>query len=90
MKIKDTFVLRNLAGSNVVVPIGGDMVDFNGMITLNESGAFLWNQIKAGKTKEELISALMTEYAGVDEATASEDIDAFIGILEKNGILENE
>lgn len=90
MKIKETFVLRNLAGSNVVVPIGGDMVDFNGMITLNESGAFLWEQLKSGKTKEELVAALMTEYAGVDEATAAGDIDAFIEILEKHGILENE
>ena len=41
MKVKDGFVLRAIAGSNIVVPVGAATAQFNGMITLNDSGAFL-------------------------------------------------
>lgn len=90
MKIKSTFVLKNLAGSNVVIPMGSELVDFNGMITLNETGAFLWECLKEHKTRDELADALMQEYSGVEKETALNDIDEFIGILEKNGIIEHE
>lgn len=90
MKIKNTFVLRNLAGSNVVVPVGEDLVDFNGMITLNETGAFLWECLTEHKTRDELIDSLMKEYAGVEREEAGNDIDEFIAVLDKNGIVEYE
>lgn len=90
MKIKNTFVLRNLAGSNVVVPTGGDLVDFNGMISLNETGAFLWECLKEDKTREELIQAMINEYSGVGAEEAGNDIDEFIAVLDKNGIIEYE
>ncbi len=90
MKVKDTFVLRNLAGSNVVVPVGSDLVDFNGMITLNETGAFLWKCLTEHKTRNELAEALISEYTGVEKEEAGKDIDEFIAVLDKNGILEYE
>ena len=90
MKVKNTIVLRNLAGSNVVVPVGNDLVDFNGMITLNETGAFLWKCLTEHKTHDELTEALMNEYTGVEKEEAGKDIDEFIAVLDKNGILEYE
>ena len=45
MKIKDGFILRNVAGNNVVVPIGQATIDFNGMIILNDTGAFIFEQM---------------------------------------------
>ena len=53
MKIKDGFILKEMAGSWVVVPVGENMVNFQMMMTLNESGAFLWNQLAEEKTEEE-------------------------------------
>ena len=53
MKIKDSFVLRNIAGINTVIsadPASG----FDGMITLNETGVFMWNILKNGATVDEL------------------------------------
>ena len=44
MKINENFVLRQVVDTYVVLPIGQATVDFNGMVTLNESGAFLWRQ----------------------------------------------
>ena len=42
MKLKEDFLLRQVADTWVVMPIGQEMLDFNGMLTLNETGAFLW------------------------------------------------
>ena len=42
MQIKPSFAMRKIAGSNIVVPVGAAASDFNGMITLNDTGAFLW------------------------------------------------
>ena len=50
MKIKEGFILRNVAGSNVVVPVGQATVDFNGMMSLNDTGAFLFDKLTKGIT----------------------------------------
>ena len=42
MKVKEDFLLREVAGCYVVVPVGKATVDFNGMLNLNDTGAFLW------------------------------------------------
>ena len=43
MKIKNGFAKREIAGSYIVVPVGKEASEFNGMITLNESGSFFWD-----------------------------------------------
>ena len=68
MKIKEGFLLREVAGQTVVLPTGGDL-DLNMMITLNETGRFLWERLQEGTTEEALVAALLAEY-DVDEATA--------------------
>jgi hypothetical protein len=87
MKIKDGFILRSIAGSNIIVPIGQQNIDFNGIMTVNETGMFLWDLLLKGAEKEELLKALLSEYE-VDEATASKDIDLFISRLEGAGLVE--
>ena len=87
MKINENFVLREVAGSWVVIPIGEKSVDFNGMMNLNESGVLLWRELENGAEKEDLVSVLTTEY-DVSAEEAGEDIDAFVEILKKAGCLE--
>ncbi len=87
MKIKDGFVVREVAGNNIVVPVGAKTVDFNGIITLNETGRFLWDILAKGAEKPQLISAMLDEY-DTDETTAAADIDAFIKKLLDAGIAE--
>ncbi|MCR5737625.1 MAG: PqqD family protein [Eubacterium sp.] len=87
MKIKDGFLLRNIAGNYVVVPIGKENIDFNGMVSLNGTGAFLFEKLQAGITEEELIQALMQEFE-VSEETAKEDVKLFIQKVEKEGLFE--
>ena len=69
MKIKEGFVLKEIAGVNVVVPIASQMVSFKAIISLNESGAFLWKQLETEKDEAELLKAFLSEY-DIDEQTA--------------------
>ena len=85
MKLKDGFVLRTVAGDTIVVPTG-DTLDLNMMITLNETGKFLWEKLEKGAETEELVAALLEEY-DVDETTAKEHIAAFVEKLNGHGFL---
>lgn len=80
MKIKEEYLLRKVAGSSVVIPLGKSSVDFNGMITLSETGAFLWKKIEQGADEKELVAALLEEYE-IDEETAKNDTKAFLAKL---------
>ena len=84
MKIKEGFLLRQVAGKNVVLP-GGDL-DLNMMITLNETGAFLWEQLQSEKSEQELIAALLDAF-DVEETVAAKAVSAFIQKLNDHGFL---
>lgn len=75
MKIKEGFILREVAGDTVVMP-GADM-DLNAMITLNETGAFLWKLLEQETTVEELVAAIIKEY-NIDEQTAKTAAEGFV------------
>ena len=87
MKIREGFLLRNVAGNNVVVPIGHATLDFNGMMSLNETGAFIFSKMLDGTTKEQLIEDLISEYE-VEREIAQKDVDDFIKKVEGEGLLE--
>ena len=86
MKVKDGFILKEVAGSYVIVPIGDNLVDFSAMITTNETGAFLWELLKTDKTVEELLKEMLKEY-DVDEETARVDVLEFTKLLNENKVL---
>ena len=87
MKLKENFALRSVAGTWVVLPLEEESVNFNGMMTLNESGALLWHALEKGGDREALADALMAEYI-VDRAQALADADAFLEKLRKVGCVE--
>lgn len=87
MKIKEDFILRKVADSYVVVPVNNMSLDFNGIINLNETGAFLFELLQNGADREELISKLIDKYE-VTEQKAEKDIDLFIEKVKGADILE--
>ena len=87
MKIKDSFVLREVANTWIVLPLEAETVNFSGMLTLNNSGVMLWKLLEKGADKETLVSALTDEY-DVSEEQARTDVDSFIDRLSKAGCLE--
>lgn len=87
MKIKKGFTVRNIAGSEIVVPVGNAEKIFNGMITLNESGAFFWNALLKDTTVDEVVKKVTSEY-DVEEERAKADVEKFIEQLRENNLIE--
>jgi hypothetical protein len=85
MKIKEGFILREVANQIVVLPSGTEL-DLNMMITLNGTGRFLWERLEKGAGIDDLVSALLAEY-DVDEHTARSSVERFVGKLEHHGLL---
>lgn len=87
MRLKSNFVLRNVAGSWVVLPIADQALDFNGMLTLNQSGVLLWRALEQGGNRTTLASALTDVYdVSFEEALA--DVNAFLQKLYEAGCIE--
>lgn len=87
-KIKDTYILKQVMDEYIVVPIGGDTVDFDSMITLNESGAFIWNSMLEPISADEIAERLRSEYTvSCDESYS--DVNEFIKKLADAGVLED-
>ena len=85
MKLKDGFLIREVAGQTVVLPTGDDL-DLNMMITLNGTAKFLWEKLQDGTDEAALVAALLAEYE-VDEQTAAESVAEFIHKLRENDFL---
>lgn len=85
MKLKDGFLLRKVAGEYVVIPTGAEL-DLNMMITLNGTGAFLWEKLQAETTEDALVAALLAEY-DVDEDTAKKSVVTFVEKLKSHDFL---
>ena len=85
LKLKEGFVLRHVGDETIVIP-SGDELELNMMITLNETGEFLWTRIQEGTTEEALVAALLAEY-DVDEATALKCVKNFVEKLNGHGFL---
>jgi hypothetical protein len=88
MKVKSGFLLRCIAGSHVIVPIGDRVREFNGIITVNETGAFLWKQLEKGAEEDDLVHALMTNYDDVDEPLARRSVAEFLQSMKEADCFE--
>lgn len=88
MQIKEGFIVKKIIDDYIVVPTGDNIVDFAVAVSLNESGAFLWEELQSSTDEETLTKALMQEYEGLDEETAKADVAAFLAMLKENGFLQ--
>ena len=80
-------MLREAAGETVVVPFGEEALNFQGIISLNETGAFLWKQLEQSCEVDTLVKALLNEYE-IDEDTANNDVNDFVEKVRKAGVLD--
>ena len=88
MKLKKDYVLRQVADTYVVLPLGAETVAFDGMLKLNESGALLWKALEQGADEDALVAVLTAEYA-VSEDLARTDVKAFLNNLIQSGCAED-
>ena len=88
MKIKEGFILRQICGEYVVVGEGLAQVNFNKMLSLNESAAYLWEAVSGKEfTKEDLVNLLLEKYE-VSADVAAQDVDKLVDIWVEQGVAE--
>jgi hypothetical protein len=87
MKRIKEYIKRNIAGEIVLVPAGQTAEDFNGMITLTESGDFIWEHLEEARDFNHLVELILEEY-DIDKETASQDASAFLMQLLQAGMVK--
>lgn len=89
MKLEKEFVLREIAGDYVIIPVGKTVIEFNGLITVNEVGVSIWNMLQNEVTFDQIVQGILNEYE-VEESVAREDIREFLNKLIDGGILTED
>ena len=85
-KLKDGFIIRELGGNTMAVPVGTQTSEIHGMIALSESGALLWKALESGADLQTLASVLTDNYE-IDDTTALADASKFVDGLKEQGAL---
>ena len=86
MKFKKEFMLREIVGETILIPMGDSNNHFNGIITINELGKFIWENLESSKDEEDLLHKILEEYE-VEEKEAKEDLDEFLEKLRQVDII---
>lgn len=87
MKIKQGFVMRDVAGQAVAIATGEASKSFHGMVKLNDTGAFIWNGIEKGLDEAEIAGQLAASY-DVEVGQALKDVESFIARMRDAGLVE--
>lgn len=78
IRAKKGFILRRLGQEYMVVPIGEASKNLNGMIRMNETGAFYWKELENGITEDELVGKMLERFEDLDEETARKDLREYL------------
>mgnify|MGYP001026822312 FL=1 len=87
MKIKQGFVMRDVAGQAVAIATGEASKSFHGMVKLNDTGAVIWNGIEKGLDEAEIAEQLAASY-DVEVSQALKDVESFIARMRDAGLVE--
>ena len=87
MKTKGTFVLREIAGDYIIVPVGESAMEFNGMITLNEIGVFIWKLLQEEHSYDEILHTILNEYDSTEEQVRK-DLDDFLEQMREANLIQ--
>jgi len=87
VKRKDDFIMQNVGGENLLVPLGAQMRDMNGLVILNDTGICVWELLAAERTLDELATAVAEQFE-VDEVIARGDVQAFLQEIARLGMVE--
>ena len=87
MRRKKDFIKQNVGGENLLVPLGAQVIDLNGLITLNGTAACVWELLAEERSLDELTAAVAERF-DVDPETARADAKAFVDEIARIGLLE--
>ena len=88
MKIKEGFILRTICGQSVVSAEGSANVDFSKLVSLNETAAYLFENLVGKEFDASVMADLLTESYEVDRETALADSEKLIEQWQGAGIVE--
>ena len=86
MKRNKDFIADQIAGEYVAVPIGEMSKAFHGMIRLNDTARFIWDQLENDVTEAQIVDALLANYE-VDRSCAERDVRRIVEMLKDAGIV---
>ena len=86
MKVNQNFILREIAGESMLIPVGAAAAKFNGLITLNDTAATIFKTLSQDTTLEALVDAVTADY-DIDRETARADAEEFLQQLRQAGAL---
>lgn len=91
MKVKNGFNLREVCGENIIVAEGDENIDFSNIISMNESSAYLWQEVqKLDNFTIDTLTQLLCEQYEIDEETAKKDVTTLATQWAAAGIIEGE
>lgn len=87
MKLNSNYRLRHIAGENIIIAAGGTETDLTRVVTLNETAAWLWDELQACDFTAEDVAQRLTARYEVTPAEATADAAAWLEVLRTNGLL---
>lgn len=87
MRVSESFVIREIAGTYVIVPTEQEAQKFQGLISVNEVGALLWSYLQQGDTTIKKLTEHVCREYDVDEERARDDVEKFVRILRERNML---
>ena len=87
MKIKDGFILKEVAGNNIVIATGEQRISFNGVMTFNEVGAAVFKLLDGTNTAEDIAERITADY-NADLETVKKGVDTLIEKMKRYGLIE--
>jgi len=88
MRIKDGYLLRTVADTKIVVPVAERVIEFKGMMLLNDVSAAIWEYMQEDRTYEQILKFMLDSY-DVDRETAEKDLNTLIERMKDSGVIEN-
>ncbi|MGM9763698.1 MAG: PqqD family protein [Candidatus Cryptobacteroides sp.] len=88
MRIKEGFVMRQICGEHIISAEGMENINFNKLISLNESAAYLWESVEGKEFTEKDLAGLLIGKYGIDEALAAKDSAAIAKAWHEAGLVE--
>lgn len=87
MRLKGEYVMREVVGETLLIPVGETALAFNGMITLDPVSALIWKELEDEASQETILEQILSTF-DVAQEVASQDLEEFLNQLEAAGLLE--
>ena len=89
MKLRTDLQLRKLGNDYIIIDPGQEMIDMSKVFTLNETAAFLWEELQGKEFTEETVSQILLENYDVQEEIALNDAKKLIQTFVKGGLIRD-